>query len=195
MILCHERPKHRARQIEKFVDIAVKIRQMNNYSGLRAFVAGINNATDDPTMEAFKSRSPDHLKHLQSWDVLLQQTRAHRSYRMALRNSKGACIPALWVIIHASMICTDFHSTREVHMSDLIKAHEGNEDTSDSDPQKIHWGKYNMMGGFVSTTLQCQAQCRNSTDYNFPERPVIAELLVRRPVMSIEVWFYFLIWL
>jgi hypothetical protein len=76
---------------------------------------------------------------LQSWDVLLQQTRARRSYRMALRNSKGACIPALWqwVIIHASMICTDFHSS-EVHMSDLIKAHQGNEDNSDSDPQKIH---------------------------------------------------------
>lgn len=95
LILCHERPRHRARQVEKFVDIAMKLRQMNNYSALRAFVAGINNATDDPTMEAFKSKSPDHLKNLQSWDVLLQQTRAHRSYRLALRNSKGACIPAL----------------------------------------------------------------------------------------------------
>jgi len=95
LILCHERPKNRARQIEKFIDIAMKLRQMNNYSALRAFVAGINNATDDPTMEALKSKSPDHLKNLQSWDVLLQQTRAHRSYRLALRNSKGACIPAL----------------------------------------------------------------------------------------------------
>ena len=95
MILCHERPRQRARQVEKFVDIATKVRQMNNYSTLRAFVAGINNAIDDPTMEAFKAKSPDHLKNLQSWDVLLQQTRAHRSYRMALRNSRGACIPAL----------------------------------------------------------------------------------------------------
>jgi hypothetical protein len=95
LILCHERPRNRARQVEKFVDIAMKLRQMNNYSALRAFVAGINNATDDPMMEAFKSKSPDHWKNLQSWDVLLQQTRAHRSYRLALRNSKGACIPAL----------------------------------------------------------------------------------------------------
>ena len=95
MILCHERPRQRARQVEKFVDIAMKLRQMNNYSGLRAFVAGINNATDDPTMEAFKSKSPDQLKTLRSWDVLLQQSRAHRYYRMALHNSKGACIPAM----------------------------------------------------------------------------------------------------
>jgi hypothetical protein len=79
-------------------------------------------------------------------------------------------------------------------MSDLIKAHEGNNDVNESDPLKIHWRKYNMMGGFVATTLQCKAQCLNSTDYNFPERPAIAELIVRYPVMSIEVWLYFLIW-
>jgi len=89
------------------------------------------------------------------------------------------------------MKCTNFRS-REVHISDLIKAHEGNEDNSDSDPLKIHWGKYNMMGGFVATTLQCQAQCRNSTDYNFPERTGIGELLGKRQVMSIEVWLYFI---
>jgi hypothetical protein len=73
-------------------------------------------------------------------------------------------------------------------MSDLIKAHEGNDDHSNSDPLKIHWGKYNMMGGFVATTLQCQAQCRNSNDYDFPEHSFIRELLGKRPVMSIEVW-------
>ena len=44
------------------------------------------------------------------------------------------------------------------------------------------------MGGFVATTLQCQAQCRNSTDYNFPERSAIGELLAKGPVMSCEVW-------
>ena len=81
--------------------------------------------------------------------------------------------------------------SREVHISDLIKAHEGNGDKNDSDPLKIHWGKYNMMGGFVATTVQCQAQCRNSTEYDFPERPFIAELLMKGPLMSIEVWSYF----
>jgi hypothetical protein len=73
---------------------------MNNYSALRAFVAGINNANDDLTMEQFKTRFPDHDKNLRSWDVLLQQVRAHRSYRLALRNSKGACIPAMSVSSH-----------------------------------------------------------------------------------------------
>lgn len=159
---------------------------MNNYSALRAFVAGINNATDDPTMEQFKTRSPDQAKNLKSWDLLLQQIRSHRSYRLALRNSKGACIPALWVLI-ALRKNEIQHFRREVHMSDLIRAHEGNGDTNDAYPSKIHWAKFNMMGRFIASTLQCQAQCRNSNDYGFPERTAIAELFVKIPVMSTEV--------
>ncbi|KAG6335273.1 hypothetical protein ID866_3802 [Astraeus odoratus] len=97
LILCHDKPKNRAKQIEKFVDIAQKLRALNNYSALRAFVAGINNSTfqGDDTMEAFKLRAPDHYKSLLSWDVLLQHRGAHQAYRMALKNTKGACIPAL----------------------------------------------------------------------------------------------------
>lgn len=97
LILCHDKPRARAKQIEKLVDIAQKLRTLNNYSALRAFVAGINNATfpGDITMDIFKAKAPEHAKNLQSWDLLLQHIRSHRSYRMALKNTKGACIPAL----------------------------------------------------------------------------------------------------
>jgi hypothetical protein len=97
LILCHERPKARVKQIEKFVEIAHRLRALNNYSALRAFVAGINNATfpGDETMEQFKLKSPEQAKAFQSWDVLLQAIRSHRAYRLALKNTKGACIPAL----------------------------------------------------------------------------------------------------
>lgn len=97
LILCHDRARARAKQIEKFVEIAQKLRVMNNYSALRAFVAGINNSTypGDPTMEYFQAKAPDQAKALRSWDVLLQHIRSHRAYRLALKNTKGACIPAL----------------------------------------------------------------------------------------------------
>ena len=72
---------------------------MNNYSGLRAVVAGINYVAhpDDMTMEIFRRKEPKQYKLLQSFDQLLQATRAHGKYRLALRNSKGACIPAVCV--------------------------------------------------------------------------------------------------
>ncbi|KAL1670370.1 ras guanine nucleotide exchange factor domain-containing protein [Schizophyllum commune] len=171
LILCHDRAKARAKQIEKFVDIAQKLRALNNYSALRAFVAGINNSTfpGDQTMEQFKSKSPEQAKNLQSWDVLLQHIRSHRAYRLALRNTKGPCIPAL-----------------EVHISDLIRANEGNPDYFQSDPSKIHWGKFNMMGRFVSQTTQYRTQCQSSADYNFPRREHIEQLLNTPFLMSVD---------
>lgn len=98
LILCHDKPRMRAKQIEKLVEVAQKLRSLNNYSALRAFVAGINNSSypGDQTMEQFKARCPEQAKNLQSWDVLLQHIRSHRAYRLALRNTKGACIPALY---------------------------------------------------------------------------------------------------
>ncbi|KAI6031828.1 ras guanine nucleotide exchange factor domain-containing protein [Pisolithus microcarpus] len=172
LILCHDKPRNRAKQIEKFVDIAHKLRALNNYSALRAFVAGINNSTfqGDDTMETFKSKYPDHYKNLLSWDVLLQHRGAHQAYRMALKNTKGACIPAL-----------------EVHMSDLIRAHEGNPDFSRTEPKKIHWGKFSMLGRFIQCTTQCQIQCQTTSDYNFRERHKIRDLVFNAYVMSIEV--------
>jgi len=100
-----------------------------------------------------------------------------------------ASLPCKFSILLCSIhtIYTTSHRFREVHIADLIKAHEGNGDVKEEDPSKIHWGKFNMMGRFISNTLQCQAQCRNSTEYNYPERPYIAELFVRRPVMGDEV--------
>jgi hypothetical protein len=110
LILCHDKPRARAKQVEKFVDVAQRLRGLNNYSALRAFVAGINNAAleDDSTMTIFKAKCPDHAKNLASWDLLLQHSGSHRAYRMGLKNSKGACIPALYVLgfhSHLPYIC------------------------------------------------------------------------------------------
>ncbi|KAH7930993.1 ras GEF [Leucogyrophana mollusca] len=171
LILCHEKPKYRARQMEKLVDIAHKLRALNNYSALRAFVAGINSSTfqGDDAMEIFMSRTPDHHKNFLSWEVLLQHRGAHQAYRMALKNTTGACIPAL-----------------EIHMSDLIRAQEGNKDFSPADPSRIHWGKFNMFGRFIHTTTQCQIQCQTTSDYDFPERPKVRLLVFNEFVMSEE---------
>jgi hypothetical protein len=78
---------------------------------------------------------------------------------------------------------------REVHMSDLIRAHEANDDVNPTDPTKIHWGKFNMMGRFINSTTQCQAQCRAGNDYNFPKRQHISEMLLLGCVMNDEVNF------
>ncbi|CDO71551.1 hypothetical protein BN946_scf184911.g21 [Trametes cinnabarina] len=164
VILSHDKPKGRVRQIEKFIDVANRLRALRNYSGLRAVVAGINSATfeGDESLELLRTKSTERWKSFQQWDQLLQSVRSHQKYRMALRNTKGACIPAL-----------------EVHLSDLIRAHEGNPDYHDDDPTKIHWAKFNMMARFIDTIVQCQKGCREGGEYErFPDREEIRDLFL-----------------
>jgi hypothetical protein len=75
---------------------------------------------------------------------------------------------------------------REVHMSDLIRAHEGNADFHAEHPEKIHWGKFNMMGRFISSTVQCQKQCKNTSDYRFNEQspPSSVRLQIREIILT-----------
>ncbi|CCM01971.1 uncharacterized protein FIBRA_04044 [Fibroporia radiculosa] len=145
LILCHDKAKARARQIEKFVQVAHELRVIHNYSALRAVIAGINSATfeGDESLDIVRGRSQETWKIFQSYDQLLRAVRSHQKYRMALKNTKGPCIPAL-----------------EIHLSDLIRAHEGNTDYHDEDPTKIHWAKFNMMARFIDVICQCQERCR-----------------------------------
>ena len=59
---------------------------------------------------------------------------------------------------------------REIHLSDLIRAHEGNPDYQDDDPSKIHWAKFNMMARFIDVITQCQDGCRASEQFRDLER-------------------------
>lgn len=99
LILCQDKMKARARVLASLIELASRLRNMNNYSALRAILAGINSAVfeTDESMRLFKRKDPNLYKLYQSFDHLLQAARAHGKYRMALKNSKGACIPALWV--------------------------------------------------------------------------------------------------
>jgi len=169
LILCHEKPKARARQIEKFAEVAIRLRAMNNYSGLRAMITAINQATynGDAPMEIFKSKTELHKRYLSS-DILLRTTGSHQSYRMALRNTKGPCIPSM-----------------EVHTSDLRRANEGNPDLNDEDPSKINWAKYSMIGRFVDTTTLLQQRCRGPGGYSLMENKLLSSLFDATP-MSYE---------
>ncbi|KAL5535574.1 hypothetical protein ACEPAF_3668 [Sanghuangporus sanghuang] len=169
LILCHDKPKGRARQIEKFAEVATKLRMLNNYSGLRAVITAINQSTypGDASMEIFKTKVDLHKKYLSS-DILLRTTGAHQSYRMALRNTKGPCIPSL-----------------EVHTSDLRRANEGNPDTKPDDPAKINWAKYTMMGRFIELITSIQDRCVGRNGYNFAENKYLGQLF-DVPVMDYE---------
>ena len=85
---------------------------------------------------------------------------------------------------------------REIHLSDLIRAHEGNPDYQDDDPSKIHWAKFNMMARFIDVITQCQDGCRATEQFRDLERLRLQEPWYLRwendtMLMSLEVGLLF----
>ena len=73
LILCHDRPRARARQMEKFAEVAQSLRRMNNYSSLRAIITAISDSSfpGDEPMEYFKNSKTEHMyKRFQSFRIV-----------------------------------------------------------------------------------------------------------------------------
>ncbi|KAJ5929032.1 hypothetical protein N7454_006880 [Penicillium verhagenii] len=78
MIILRDKPKHRAKCLEKFMSIAVKLRRQNNYNALGAVIAAING-------------TPVH-RLSQTRELI---PRSHFAYRLAWENSFSERIPFL----------------------------------------------------------------------------------------------------
>ena len=75
MILSSDKVKTRVKMVERFVELAKLLRTQHNYSGLRCVVVGINFAVPDrgEVMTAFRNKSRQAHKSLQSYDMLLKR--------------------------------------------------------------------------------------------------------------------------
>jgi hypothetical protein len=173
LILAHDKPKVRAKTMARLLDIAARLRDMGNYSMLRAFVAGVNVAASDGdvTYKEFKRGHHEAYRRLLSHDLLLQGLRSHQAYRLALQNTSGACVPAIGI-----------------HVSDLVRAHEGNADFAQDQLELVHWGKFAILGKFVDVLVNCQKRCEaTSRDWRRPPRRRLRDLITNAVVLTPEV--------
>lgn len=83
---------------------------------------------------------------------------------------------------------------REIHTSDLRRAHDSNIDFKEGDRTKIHWGKFALMGRLVNNVTTFQNRCRTSVGLNFIERPQLhhqlfsPHLVLMDPIVSIALF-------
>ena len=87
-------------------------------------------------------------------------------------------IPKLFLIIN-----------REVHLSDLHRADQGNPDTKPDEPTMINWAKYNMIGQFIAYTVSIQERFSAAEKYKLQECLQVSQLL-DIPVMDYEACYY-----
>lgn len=132
-ILLRDKPKHRALMLEKMMRIARKLRELNNYNALGAFIAGIR-GTAVHRLQATRELIPPAVgKDWMKLEILMNHSRSFSAYRLAWDNSSSERIPYI-----------------PLHRRDLVTAEEGNPTfIGDEKTGRINWKKFEVMGEVI----------------------------------------------
>ncbi|KAG6010282.1 hypothetical protein E4U21_007331 [Claviceps maximensis] len=129
MILLRDKAKHRAQMLEKFMNIALKLRQMNNYNGLAAVLAGINGTAIHRLAQTRGLVSAEVQKRFARLVILMGTQKSYFAYRLAWENSPLPRIPFI-----------------PLHRRDLVSAEEGGKTFVGCNDDRINWKKFEVLG-------------------------------------------------
>ena len=141
MVLIRDKPKHRALCLEKFMVIALKLRQLNNYNGLAAVLAGINDTAIHRLAQTRQLISPDVQKRFMRLVLLMGTQKSHFAYRLAWENSPLPRIPFM-----------------PLHRRDLVSAEEGSRTLVGPNGDRINWKKFEILGEILLPIIKSQGQ-------------------------------------
>ncbi|KAK4115785.1 ras GEF [Canariomyces notabilis] len=141
MILIRDKAKHRAPCLEKFMVIAQKLRQLNNYNGLAAVLAGINGTAIHRLAQTRALVSPDIGKRFAGLVLLMGTQKSHFAYRLAWENSPQPRIPFM-----------------PLHRRDLVSAEEGSRTFVGANGERINWKKFEVLGEVLLPIMKSQGQ-------------------------------------
>ncbi len=156
MILMRDKAKHRAQMLEKFMRIALKLRQLNNYNGLAAVIAGINGSAVHRLAQTRALVPAECQKRFMRLELLMSTQKSHFAYRLAWENSSLPRIPFI-----------------PLHRRDLVSAEEGSRTFVGPTGDRINWKKFEVLAEVILPIMRSQG-----TPYPNLERHNIAQELI-----------------
>lgn len=139
MILMRDKAKHRALMLEKFMTIALKLRQLNNYNGLAAVLAGINGSAIHRLSQTRALVPQDVQKRFARLVILMGTQKSHFAYRLAWENSSLPRIPFI-----------------PLHRRDLVSAEEGSRTFVGANGERINWKKFEVLSEVILPIMKSQ---------------------------------------
>ncbi|OWO97491.1 ras guanyl-nucleotide exchange factor RasGEF [Marssonina coronariae] len=139
MILMRDKAKHRAQMLEKFMAIALRLRQLNNYNGLAAVLAGINGTAIHRLTQTRNLVPADVQKRFARLVILMGTHKSHFAYRLAWENSPLPRIPFI-----------------PLHRRDLVSAEEGSQTFVGANGRRINWKKFEILSEVILPVLKSQ---------------------------------------
>ncbi|GAB0136673.1 hypothetical protein EsDP_00004967 [Epichloe bromicola] len=139
MILLRDKAKHRAQMLEKFMNIALKLRQLNNYNGLAAVLAGLNGTAIHRLAQTRALVPAEVQKRFARLVILMGTQKSHFAYRLAWENSPLPRIPFI-----------------PLHRRDLVSAEEGSKTFVGPNGDRINWKKFEVLGEVLLPIMKSQ---------------------------------------
>ncbi|OLN95299.1 Ras guanine nucleotide exchange factor A 1 [Colletotrichum chlorophyti] len=139
LVLLRDKAKYRAQVLEKFMNIAQKLRRLNNYYGLAAVLAGINSAPVHRLSQTKALVPPEVQKSFAKLGILMGSQKSHFAYRLAWENSPLPRIPYI-----------------PLHRRDLVSAEEGSKTFVGPDNDRINWKKFEVLGEVLLPLMKSQ---------------------------------------
>ncbi len=161
MVLMRDKAKHRALMLEKFMLIALKLRQLNNYNGLAAVLAGIN-GTAILRLTQTRALVPGEVQRKFARLVLLMGTqKGYFAYRLAWENSPLPRIPFI-----------------PLHRKDLVSAEEGSITFVGPQGDRLNWKKFEVLGEVILPIMRSQSAPYPNLSRHDEAREVILDCLI-----------------
>lgn len=161
MILMRDKAKHRAQILEKFMNVALKLRQLNNYNGLAAVLAGINGTAIHRLTQTRNLVPPDVQKRFARLVLLMGTQKSHFAYRLAWENSPLPRIPFIPL-------------TRR----DLVSAEEGSRTFVGANGERINWKKFEVLSEVILPIMKSQTTPYPNLTKNEAVRDLILDCLI-----------------
>lgn len=141
MILMRDKAKHRAVVLEKFMTIALKLRQLNNYNGLAAVLAGVNSTAIHRLAQTRALVPAEVQKRFARLVILMGTQKSHFAYRLAWENSSLPRIPFI-----------------PLHRRDLVSAEEGSRTFVGEKSERINWKKFEILMEVILPIMKSQVE-------------------------------------
>jgi hypothetical protein len=179
MILLRDKPKHRAKAVEKWMTIAWKVRQLNNYNSLGAIVAGINGHEIARLGQTRELVPPQIQKDFLRLTILMGLSRGHAAYRLAWENSFNERIPFIPLLRQDLTLASN-------GMNTWVVGGDKEKEAVVLADRKINWRKFEVMGEVIVMIQNSQM-----SGYKFSPRDeeVVKLILETRVLEGSEVCF------
>ena len=158
MILIRDKAKHRAPCLERFMVVAHKLRQLNNYNGLAAVMAGLNGTAIHRLVQTRALVAADVQKRYAGLVLLMGTQKSHFAYRLAWENSPLPRIPFM-----------------PLHRRDLVSAEEGSKTFVGPNGDRINWKKFEVLGEVLLPIMKSQGQPYPNLNRHDPGKELILD--------------------